>query len=62
MQVHDVLGTEVGDLESIPGQIRAIILLLPKDEIYKEFLEQKNSDVGVFKIYHTQKNKKNWNP
>ena len=53
MQVHDVLGTEVGDLESIPGQIRAIILLLPKDEIYKEFLEQKNSDVGVFKIYHT---------
>ena len=44
---HDVLGTDVSDLKSVPGSIKAIILLLPKDEKYKERLEEKNSNVGV---------------
>ena len=46
-KVHDVLGTDVSDLESVPGSIKAIILLLPKDEKYNQRLEEKNSDVGV---------------
>ena len=46
-QVHDVLGMNIEDLERIPGNLHAIILLLPKDEIYNTFLAQKNSDVGV---------------
>ena len=46
-QVHDVFGTDVSDLEAVPGSIKAIILLLPKDEKYNQRLEEKNADVGV---------------
>ena len=46
-QIHDVLGTEEEDLQEVPGQLRSILLVLPKDEMYREKLQEKNSDVGV---------------
>ena len=42
-----MLGTEQEDLKDIPGKLRSILLLLPKDEVYQEKLQEKNSDVGV---------------
>ena len=42
-----MLGTEEADLQEVPGKLRSILLLLPKDEIYREKLQEKNSDVGV---------------
>ena len=50
-KVHDVLGTDVSDLEAVPGSIKAIILLLPKDDKYNQRLEEKNADVGVSAFY-----------
>ena len=46
-QIHDVLGTEEEDLQELPGKLRSVLLLLPKDEMYREKLQEKNSDVGV---------------
>ena len=46
-QVHDVLGTDVSDLKELPGTIRSILLLLPKDEKYQEILEEKKAAAGV---------------
>ena len=42
-----MLGTELEDLKEIPGKLRSILLLLPKDEVYQEKLQEKNTDVGV---------------
>ena len=42
-----MLGTEEEDLKEIPGKLRSILLLLPKDEVYQEKLQEKNTDVGV---------------
>ena len=42
-----MLGTVEEDLKEVPGQLRSILLLLPKDEMYREKLQEKNSDVGV---------------
>ena len=39
-KVHDVLGTEQEDLKDIPGKLRSILLLLPKDEVYQEKLQE----------------------
>ena len=35
------------DLGQIPGKLRSILLVLPKDEFYQEKLEEKNTDLGV---------------
>ena len=42
-----MLGTEEEDLQELPGKLRSVLLLLPKDEMYREKLQEKNSDVGV---------------
>ena len=42
-----MLGTEEEDLQELPGKLRSVLLLLPKDEMYRERLQEKNSDVGV---------------
>merc|ERR550539_459106 len=53
-QIHDVLGTEEEDLQEVPGQLRSILLLLPKDEMYREKLQEKNSDVGQPNMFFIQ--------
>ena len=41
------MGTDVSDLKELPGTIRSILLLLPKDEKYQEILEEKKAAAGV---------------
>jgi len=50
-QVHDVLGTDVSDLKELPGTIRSILLLLPKDEKYQEILEEKKAAAGEPQVF-----------
>jgi len=58
-KIHDVLGTEEKDVGDLPGTLKAILLLLPKDDFYKEALAQKGSETGasdVMFIHHTGDN------
>ena len=43
-KIHDVLGTEEQDVADLPGNLKALLLLLPKDDFYKEALADKGSD------------------
>merc|ERR1712168_1623867 len=42
-KVHDVLGTEEENIAELPGNLRALLLVLPKDDFYKEALAEKDS-------------------
>ena len=46
-KIHDVLGTEEQDVADLPGNLKALLLLLPKDDFYKEALAEKGSDSEV---------------
>ena len=43
-KIHDVLGTEEEDVADLPGNLKALLLLLPKDDFYKEALAEKGLD------------------
>ena len=43
-EIHDVLETEEEDVAELPGNLKALLLLLPKDDFYKEALAEKGSD------------------
>jgi hypothetical protein len=59
-KIHDVLGTEEQDVADLPGNLKALLLLLPKDDFYKEALAEKGSDsearmsiaVSCVTLYH----------
>ena len=42
-----MLGTEDQDVGDLPGNLKALLLLLPKDDFYKEALAEKGSDSEV---------------
>ena len=46
-QVHDVLGVEEADISALPGKLKALLFVLPKDEFYEEALNDKASDSNV---------------
>ena len=46
-QVEDVLGTEEAALASLPGQLRAVVVVVPRDEAYTTHLEQREAEAGV---------------
>ena len=48
-KVHDVLGTEEENIAELPGNLRALLLVLPKDDFYKEALAEKDSSTEVIK-------------
>merc|ERR1719309_1725298 len=43
-EVHDVLGVEEADVSALPGKLKALLFVLPKDEFYEEALNDKASD------------------
>jgi len=58
-KIHDVLGTEETDVADLPGQLKALLLLMPKDDFYKAALAEKGSDSeapGVIFIQQTKEN------
>ena len=46
-QVEDVLGIQTSDLEDTTGKLKSLILVLPKDDAYEAWLEEKNANGGV---------------
>ena len=50
-QVEDVLGTEEAALASLPGQLRAVVVVVPRDEAYTRHLEQREAEAGVGVLY-----------
>ena len=50
MKVEDVLGINQEDLENLTGNVKAVILVLPKDDIYCQLLEEKNGQKGVITV------------
>ena len=42
-----MLGTEEAALASLPGQLRAVVVVVPRDEAYTRHLEQRNAEAGV---------------
>ena len=49
--MEDVLGTEEAALASLPGQLRAVVVVVPRDEAYTRHLEQRNAEAGVGVLY-----------
>ena len=49
-KVEDVLGINQEDLENLTGNVKAVILVLPKDDIYCQLLEEKNGQKGVITV------------
>ena len=45
--MEDVLGTEEAALASLPGQLRAVVVVVPRDEAYTSHLEQREAEAGV---------------
>jgi len=46
-KIHDVLGTEEENIAELPGNLKALLLVLPKDDFYKEALAEKDSTEAV---------------
>ena len=46
-QVEDVLGTEEAALASLPGLLRAVLVLVPRDEAYTSHRQQRDAEAGV---------------
>ena len=44
-----MLGTEEENIAELPGNLRALLLVLPKDDFYKEALAEKDSSTEVIK-------------
>ena len=42
-----MLGTEEAALASLPGQLRAVVVVVPRDEAYTTHLEQREAEAGV---------------
>ena len=41
-----MLGTEEAALASLPGQLRAVVVVVPRDEAYTTHLEQRAAEAG----------------
>ena len=50
VQIHDVLGTDAEDVADLEGTLKALLLVLPKDDFYKEALAEKGTGSDVRKI------------
>ena len=46
-----MLGTEEAALASLPGQLRAVVVVVPRDEAYTRHLEQREAEAGVGVLY-----------
>merc|ERR1711915_293986 len=40
-KIVDILGTDAGDVAGIPGELKALLLVLPKDKFYEDSLAEK---------------------
>ena len=45
--MEDVLGTEEAALASLPGQLRAVVVVVPRDEAYTTHRQQREAEAGV---------------
>eukprot|EP00092_Neocalanus_flemingeri_P089019 GFUD01112578.1.p1 GENE.GFUD01112578.1~~GFUD01112578.1.p1 ORF type:complete len:168 (+),score=48.98 GFUD01112578.1:121-624(+) len=61
-KIHDVLGTDEQEVANLPGNLKALLLVLPKDNFYKEALAEKVSNSELFQapdVFFIQQTKDN---
>ena len=51
-KIVDILGTDAEDVVGIPGELKALLLVLPKDKFYEDSLAEKaaTSEAEVYKV------------